>query len=118
MNRLVEWTRGVAAVLRSALALRSNKSGYARTLSPHAHVKMYTRKWCGYCTAAERLLQDKQVCYEQIDTTGDHATRRWLVEQTGRTTVPQIFIAGRSIGGYDELNELERTGQLDRLLEP
>ncbi|HEU0031025.1 MAG TPA: glutaredoxin 3 [Kofleriaceae bacterium] len=75
------------------------------------------RKWCGYCTAAERLLNEKGVKYEEIDTTGDHATRRWLVDQTGgRTTVPQIFINGRSIGGYDELRALERKGELDRLL--
>ncbi|MBS1120319.1 MAG: grxA [Deltaproteobacteria bacterium] len=81
-----------------------------------AHVKMYTRRFCGYCTGAERLLNDKGVVYENIDTTGDHATRRWLVDQTGRTTVPQIFINGRSIGGFDELRALERTGELDRML--
>ena len=81
-----------------------------------AHVKMYTRRWCGYCTAAERLLDAKGVAYENIDTTGDHATRRWLVEQTGRSTVPQIFIDGVSVGGYDDLRALDRKGELDRLL--
>ena len=81
-----------------------------------AHVKMYTRRWCGYCTAAERLLDAKGVSYENIDTTGDHATRRWLVEQTGRSTVPQIFIDGVSIGGYDDLRALDRRGELDRML--
>ncbi len=77
---------------------------------------MYTRKWCGYCTAAERMLTEKGVSYDQIDTTGDDAVRRWLVEQTGRSTVPQIFINGTSIGGYDELSALQRTGALDRML--
>ena len=77
---------------------------------------MYTRRWCGYCTAAERLLDQKNVTYEHIDTTGDHATRRWLADVTGRSTVPQIFIDGQSIGGYDELRALERTGELDRML--
>lgn len=82
-----------------------------------AHVKIYTRRWCGYCTAAERLLSEKGVAYEHVDTTGDHATRRWLVDATGgRTTVPQIFIDGQSIGGYDELKALDRRGDLDRLL--
>jgi glutaredoxin 3 len=81
-----------------------------------AHVKIYTRRWCGYCTAAERLLNQKGVAYEHVDTTGDHATRRWLVDATGRTTVPQIFIDGLSIGGYDELKALDRRGELDRLL--
>jgi glutaredoxin 3 len=82
-----------------------------------AKVKMYTRRWCGYCTAAERLLHQKGVEFEQIDCTGDHQTRRWLVDVTGgRTTVPQIFIDGTSIGGYDELRALDRKGELDRML--
>jgi glutaredoxin 3 len=81
-----------------------------------AHVKMYTRKWCGYCTAAENLLDAKGVEYEHIDCTGDHATRRWLLEVTGRSTVPQIFIDGKSVGGYDDIRALDRRGDLDRLL--
>lgn len=82
-----------------------------------AHIKMYTRRWCGYCTAAERLLDTKGVQYENIDVTGDQEKRRWLVEETGgRTTVPQIFINGKSIGGYDELNALNRRGDLDKML--
>jgi glutaredoxin 3 len=81
-----------------------------------AHVKIYTRRWCGYCVAAERLLTQKGVAYEQIDATNDPALRRWLVEATGRTTVPQIFIDGTSIGGYDELRALDRAGRLDAML--
>ena len=81
-----------------------------------AHVKMYTRRWCGYCTAAERLLEEKQVKYENVDCTGDHATRKWLLETTGRHTVPQIFIDGVAIGGYDDLRALDRRGELDRML--
>jgi glutaredoxin 3 len=81
-----------------------------------AHVKLYTRKWCGYCTAAENLLDRKGVTYEQVDCTGDHATRAWLVKETGRSTVPQIFIDGKPIGGYDDLRALDRQGELDRML--
>ncbi len=77
---------------------------------------MYTRRWCGYCTAAQRLLQEKNVTYEEIDCTGDHAVRRWLLEVTGRSTVPQIFIDGKPIGGYDDLRALERRGELDGML--
>ncbi len=78
---------------------------------------MYTRKWCGYCTAAERLLDSKGVDYENIDVTGNQDKRRWLVEVAdGRTTVPVIFINGKVIGGYDELKSLERRGELDKLL--
>lgn len=81
-----------------------------------AQVKMYVRRWCGYCTAADYLLRQKGVAYEKIDTTGDHELRRWLREVTGRATVPQVFIDGTPIGGYDALRALERAGQLDRLL--
>jgi glutaredoxin 3 len=79
-------------------------------------VKIYTRRWCGYCTGALRLLAAKGIAFQEIDTTGNHELRRWLADITGRTTVPQIFIDERSIGGYDELRGLERTGELDRLL--
>lgn len=81
-----------------------------------AHVKIYTRRWCGYCTAAETLLKQKGVAYEHIDATGDAELRKWLVEATGRTTVPQIFIDGKPIGGYDDMRALDRAGKLDALL--
>ncbi len=81
-----------------------------------AEVKIYTRQWCGYCTAAERLLKNKGVTFENIDCTSDNAKRKWLVEVTGRTTVPQIFIDGQAVGGYDDLSALDRTGKLDQLL--
>ena len=82
-----------------------------------AHVKIYTRQWCGYCTRARRLLDAKQVSYEHVDATNDPPTRAWLAQTTGQSTVPQIFIDGRSIGGCDELYALERRGELDRLLQ-
>lgn len=81
-----------------------------------AQVTIYTRRWCGYCTAAERLLRNKGVAFENIDCTDDREKRRWLVEVTGQTTVPQIFIDGRAIGGYDDMKELDRGGELDKLL--
>lgn len=81
-----------------------------------AHVKIYTRQWCGYCTAAEHLLKTKGVEFEKIDCTGDQDKRKWLAEVTGRTTVPQVFIDGRPVGGYDDLRALDRAGELDKLL--
>jgi glutaredoxin 3 len=81
-----------------------------------ARVKLYTRRWCGYCVAAERLLAQKGIAFEQIDTTGDPALRKWLLGATGRSTVPQIFIDDAPIGGYDDLRSLERSGRLDALL--
>ena len=77
-----------------------------------AEVVMYTTRVCGYCVAAKRLLASRKVAYTEIDVTGDQAKRAWLVEATGQRTVPQIFIAGESIGGFEELAELDRAGEL------
>jgi glutaredoxin 3 len=81
-----------------------------------AAVRIYTTRWCGYCHAAVRLLDRKQVRYENIDVGNDPATRRWLVQATGRTTVPQVFINDRSLGGYTDIQALDDRGELDRLL--
>ena len=70
----------------------------------------------GYCSAALRLLRAKGIAFEQIDVDGDAKMRRWLIEQTGRTTVPQIFIDGQPIGGFTDLRELEQHGTLDAML--
>jgi glutaredoxin 3 len=80
-------------------------------------VTIYTTRICGYCIAAKRLLAARKIAYEEIDVTGDEAKRAWLVEVTGgRKTVPQIFIRGRSIGGYDELKQLDLAGDLAPML--
>ena len=79
-------------------------------------IEIYRTLYCGYCRRAKALLDRKGVPYEEIDCTLDGKTRRWLVEQTGRRTVPQIFIDGIPIGGYDELAALDRAGELDRIL--
>jgi glutaredoxin 3 len=81
-----------------------------------AEVTIYTTRVCGYCVAAKRLLTARNVAYTEIDVTGDQAKRTWLVEATGQRTVPQIFIAGESIGGYEELADLDRAGQLSERL--
>lgn len=79
-------------------------------------IRIYTRQWCGYCTAAERLLQHKGVAFEAIDVTGDASARAWLADTSGQDTVPQIFIDDRPIGGYSELRALDRAGELDVML--
>lgn len=84
----------------------------------HAPVKIYIRHGCGYCGAAERLLREKGIGFEKIDVTGDRAARTWLATATGQYTVPQIFIGGRSVGGYSELKALDRAGELDGWLFP
>jgi glutaredoxin 3 len=75
-------------------------------------VKIYTTRVCGYCIAAKRLLSQRGIAFEEIDVTGDQDKRDWLVEATGRRTVPQIFFDGEPIGGYDELAAMDRSGEL------
>jgi glutaredoxin 3 len=77
-----------------------------------AEVTIYTTRVCGYCVAAKRLLGSRSVAYQEIDVSADPEKRAWLVEATGQRTVPQIFIAGESIGGYEELAALDRSGEL------
>lgn len=81
-----------------------------------AEVTMYRTRFCAYCVLAKRLLEKKGIPFSEIDVSGDSAKRAWLREVTGSHTVPQVFVSGRSIGGYLELHRLERTGELDRML--
>ena len=79
-------------------------------------VRIYTTPFCGYCTRVKRLLEGKGVRYEEVDVARDALTRRWLVEVTGMTTVPQVFVDGVSHGGYTDLLALDREGTLDGIL--
>jgi glutaredoxin 3 len=79
-------------------------------------VKIYVTTYCGYCHAAKALLHRKGVPFQEIDCTGDPESRRMLIEKTGRRTVPQIFIDGVPIGGYDDLRALDLAGELDPIL--
>jgi glutaredoxin 3 len=81
-----------------------------------ARVQIYTTRWCGYCTRAKALLQNKGVEFDEIVLDGDPAFRRRLYELTGGWTVPQIVIDGRPVGGYTELHRLDREGRLDEQL--
>jgi len=81
-----------------------------------ARVVIYRTPFCGYCLRAAHLLHSKGIAFEEIDVSGDQDKRKWLLEVTHQRTVPQIFIDGRPIGGFDELARLNRSGELDRLL--
>lgn len=81
-----------------------------------AEVIIYTSTACPYCVQAKRLLTAKGVAYTEIDVTGNPETRQEMMQASGRRTVPQIFIGGRPIGGFDELYALEQSGTLDALL--
>lgn len=82
-----------------------------------ADVTIYTRMFCGYCSAAKRLLDSKGVAYTEHDASFSPALRQEMVTRaSGRATFPQIFIGEVHVGGCDELHELERQGRLDSLL--
>ena len=78
---------------------------------------VYSTPFCGYCSAAKRLLTAKGADVTEIDVMFEAQSRDEMIERSGgRRTVPQIFIDGRHIGGYDDLSALDKTGELDRLL--
>jgi glutaredoxin 3 len=79
-------------------------------------VVIYTTATCPYCIRAKKVLSAKSVDFQEIDVSNDPDTRKYLVEVTGQRTVPQIFIAGKSIGGCDDMIVLDRQGKLDDLL--
>ena len=82
-----------------------------------AHVEIYTKAFCPYCSRAMRLLASKGVEPEEFDITMGGPKRGEMIERAGgRTTVPQVFIDGRHIGGSDDLAALDRQGKLDPLL--
>ena len=79
-------------------------------------VRMYSTHWCPFCTRARALLQSKGVDIEEIDVDADPGERTTMIRLSGRTSVPQIFIGERHVGGSDDLAALELSGELDRLL--
>jgi glutaredoxin 3 len=79
-----------------------------------AEVELYTTMYCPYCSRARALLQRKGVTYVDIDIAEEPARRDEMIRRAqGRSTVPQIFINGEHIGGYDDLAALDRAGELD-----
>jgi len=83
-----------------------------------ADVTIYTKPTCGFCHRAKELLARKGVDYHEIDVwSGSGLESEMIRRANGRTTVPQIFIGDRHVGGCDDLYDLEARGELDRLLE-
>ena len=81
-------------------------------------IVVYTQPWCPYCARAINLLESKGVAFKEIDApTGSDARKESIAKSGGRTSVPQIFIGERHVGGSDDLAALERAGKLDPLLQ-
>jgi glutaredoxin 3 len=82
-----------------------------------AKVEIYSKSWCGFCARAKALLGAKGVDFEEYDIDADRTKRTEMLDRSnGRSTVPQIFIDGKHVGGCDDLQALEARGQLDPLL--
>lgn len=77
---------------------------------------MYLKDWCPYCQRARALLARKGATVAEIDIEAHPDQRAVMVERSARTTVPQIFIGDRHVGGCDDLHELDAAGGLDPLL--
>lgn len=81
------------------------------------NVEIYVKMMCPYCFRAKRLLDQKGIEYQEYSVDFGSPLKQEMVQRAnGRTTVPQIFIGGRHVGGCDELMDLERQGKLDELL--
>jgi len=79
-------------------------------------VTVYTTALCPYCYRAKKLLAKKGVEIEEIDVMFDADKRQEMMARSGRKTVPQIFIAGGHVGGFDDLAALDHAGKLEPLL--
>jgi len=83
----------------------------------NARVIVYSTPFCGYCSAVKRILHAKGADFTEIDVLFEPQSRDEMIERSGgRRTVPQIFIDGRHIGGFDDLSALDEAGELERLL--
>lgn len=81
-----------------------------------ARVTVYGNESCPYCGAARMLLTRRGIAYDEVLVSTDPAKFDEMVARSGRRSVPQIFIGETPIGGFDELNALDASGELDKLL--
>jgi glutaredoxin 3 len=81
-----------------------------------ASVLLYLTEWCPFCQRAKALLKKKNVNFTEIDVDDRPDLRSWLVSASGQRTVPQVFINGQPVGGYTDLEKIDRQGKLDALL--
>ena len=80
-------------------------------------VTLYVSGWCAYCQRARGLLAQKNVEFSEINIEDDAKLREEMIARSNRRTVPQIFIGDKHVGGCDDLFELDRSGELDRLIQ-
>ena len=79
-------------------------------------IKIYSTTWCPSCVMAKKLLDEKKIQYEEINIEEIEMSREELNKLTGGSTVPQIVINDKSIGGFNNLIKLNTSGKLDKLV--
>jgi len=83
-----------------------------------AYTEIYFKSWCPYSQRALSLLTSKGVDFTAIDLTdGEDELEQQMRVRSGRISVPQIFVNGQHLGGYDDIAALDATGELDALLD-
>ncbi len=97
--------------------MRLHKNTFDRPRArPQARIEIYFKTWCPYSRKALALLSDKGVPFAGIDVTSDRVREAEMIDRSGRTSVPQIFIDGEPVGGYDDLSALVGSGAFDERL--
>lgn len=81
-----------------------------------AEILIYTKAICPYCNFAKQLLENEGLSYQEIRVDQDSEQLKIMMERSGLRTVPQIFIHGEPIGGFDDLKKLKDSGKLDSLV--
>lgn len=84
----------------------------------HAPIRMYSTQFCPFCVAARRLFEHHELAYEDIAVDAQPELRQQMMIESGRNTVPQIWIGDTHIGGCDELYSLHDSGKLESFLYP
>lgn len=82
-----------------------------------ANIIVYTTDYCPYCVQAKQLLKRKRAPYTEVNVEHRPELRTFLIQASGQRTIPQVFINGKSIGGFSDMAALENKGELDRLLQ-
>jgi glutaredoxin 3 len=81
-----------------------------------AQVTVYSTDYCPFCSRAKSLLRQKSVDFVEVNVEDRPDLRSWLRSASGQTTVPQVFVNNRALGGYSDISDLDRQGELDGLL--
>jgi glutaredoxin 3 len=85
-------------------------------MNANANVTIYTTAYCGFCVRAKQLLTQKRVKFTEIDVGDRPDLRKWIAAKSGQRTVPQVFINGKAVGGFSDIDALDRRGALDPIL--